>query len=133
MTALQGTVYAHVHVKSGYYWNFDKMTLLRHLEKSVWRNAYPCTVQHVKCSWGSWGGGGGGGGAVSALLGPRKSSCGVRRWSSQKILGFFVLKRSLWTPFLGHFPCVKTTNKFLWSRKDVTNITKALNVRESST
>ena len=46
-------------------------------------------------------------------------------------LGFFVLKRSLWTLFLGPFPRAKTTYKLLWNSKNVTNIIKALNVREN--
>ena len=46
------------------------------------------------------------------------------------ILGVFVLKRSLWALFLGPFPHAKTTYKFLWNSKNVTNITKALNMQK---
>ena len=63
--------------------NFGKMAFLKHLGKSVRLRAYPRTVGYVKHSLESW------------------VFC----------LGFFVLKRSLWTLFLGPFPCAKTTCK----------------------
>ena len=83
--------------------NFGKMTFLRHLGKSVKLKTYPRTVRCVKRSWGS----------------------------GFFCLGFFVLKRSLWTPTLGPFPCAKTTYKLLWNSKNVTNITEALNMRQN--
>ena len=79
------------------------MIFLRHLEKSVKLKTYPCTIRHVKGRWGSGG----------------------------FPFGFFVLKRSLWILFLGIFPCPQTMHKLLWNSKNVTNITKTLNVREN--
>ena len=79
------------------------MMFLRHLGKSVKLKTYPCTIRHVKGRWGSGG----------------------------FPFGFFVLKRSLWILFLGIFPCPQTTHKLLWNSKNVTNITKTLNVREN--
>ena len=83
--------------------NFGKTMFLRHLGKSVRLKAYPHTLKHVKRSWG---------------LG---FFC----------LGFFALKRSLWTPFLGPFPWVKSKYKLHWNSKNVTNIIKALTKTEN--
>ena len=93
------------------------MTFLRHLEKSVRRKAYPRAVRYIKRSWESEG--------VCYELPsvPKAEARGIRVWSRWKILGFFVLKRSLWTLFLESFPRAKTTYKFLWNSKNVTNIT----------
>ena len=85
--------------------NLGKMMFLRHLGKSVKLKTYPCTIRHVKGRWGSVG----------------------------FPFGFFVLKRSLWILFLGIFPCPQTMHKLLWNSKNVTNITKTLNVRENKT
>ena len=49
----------------------------------------------------------------------------------ENILGVFVLKGYLWALFLGPFPHAKTTYKFLWNSKNVTNITKALNMQKA--
>ena len=77
------------------------MTFLRYLGKSVRPKVYPCTVRCIKRFWGS-----------GAFF----------------ISGVFILKKSLWMLFLGPFPHAKTTNKLPWNSKNVTNITKALNL-----
>ena len=81
--------------------NFGKMTLLRHLEKSV-RTKGLCTHHKERKTGGS----------------------------GFFVEGVF-LKRSLCMLLLRPFPCAKTTYNLLWISKNVTNIRKTLNVREN--
>ena len=46
-------------------------------------------------------------------------------------LGSFALKRCVWALFLGFFFHTKSMYKLIWSSKNVMNITKALNMRET--
>ena len=60
-----------------------------------------------------------------------KALFGARKSKPEKKLGLFVLKRSLWTVFLGPFQRAETTYKFHQNSKNLTIIANGLNVRES--
>ena len=82
---------------------FGRMMFLRHLGKSVKLKAYPRTVRCVKCNW----------------------------WSGGFLFTVFCLEKISMNAIFRTFPHAKTTYNLLWNSKNVTNITKALEVREN--